>query len=935
MTEHHIEEERFYSRYGWCLNPILSIEELHTHLSDEVHHSVTLTGWQREESIINIYLFVCAMACTLDDYIGRRLLNTSALRSRLPRFGFLFTAAESVLRVIEWIRGLADYKIRRFRESWDRCVELACNMLIDDSTDLNAQLANFHNALIATRSVTLPKRVLAQRMRLPEAFRRQDFTHQDVLLLARRFAHSASPNDPPTVVVGLRTAGAYFAPLISAYLKRNGWSHVSWFSIRPKKGLSAREQKLLKPRWTRRRRYGRIIVVDDYPATGKTFRLTRKILGECGVRPNQITVIAPTHAAQPNWIELSGIKDPISIVTVQPWELRKAALMLPVAIESLCAEYYRSEGWTGVRAFEDEQTDALNIRLAEHSKDGHHVRDKRVVKIELSADGYDPVFKTILLKSAGWGWLAYHAYIAGTRLEGFVPPLIGLRNGIMITEWIDEASIITESVPSIETARTVGSYVAARTRTLRLSSHNQSKGVTYSAVGVDEIANLLRAGYGPYVSRLKKPVLRKHLYRFMGTAPTMLDGQMKADEWLRLPAAIYKADFEHHNFGGAELDLVDPAYDLAAAMLEFRLPGVLERELLRTYVQESGDSVSAERLLIFKILYGSLVMSHALDRIANGRDPEKNNEIYLYTRNWLIYSMNEYCSTTAGCAKQSSWTDSLFFMDLDGVFEQTLLGFPHATHKGLQSLALLRDTGHSIVLNTGRSVENVRNYCETYGLPGGIAEYGSVFVDAVSKQELRLIDNVGARQLAECKERIKAIPGVFTDPSYEYSIRAYRYRGRATVGLDESEITTLLKDPRFDELICVCRAADTYIVQRKVNKGAAAKFLRQYLGCSATAATAIGDSIHDIPMLTAVEHAYAPANCSAEVRALAIENKCRIMKRRFQSGLLAAVEDRVGRRSIVRTTDAITPRSMMRTFLHAADRPFALHFVAALFWWNL
>src|SRR5439155_5628956 len=207
MREHHIEEEQFYSRYTWCLNPILSIEELFDHLTDEVHHSATLRDWQREESIINIYLFVCAIACTLDDYIGRRLLNTSSVRSRLPGFGFMITAAEQLVRVIEWIRGLADYKIRRFRESWNRCVELACNMLIDDSTGLNDQLVNFQTALVTCRNLTLPKRVLDQRMRLPEAFRRQDFTHQDVIALAERFADAVSPNDRPTVIVGLRTAG--------------------------------------------------------------------------------------------------------------------------------------------------------------------------------------------------------------------------------------------------------------------------------------------------------------------------------------------------------------------------------------------------------------------------------------------------------------------------------------------------------------------------------------------------------------------------------------------------------------------------------------------------------------------------------------------------------------------------------------------------------
>jgi hypothetical protein len=232
-------------------------------------------------------------------------------------------------------------------------------------------------------------------------------------------------------------------------------------------------------------------------------------------------------------------------------------------------------------------------------------------------------------------------------------------------------------------------------------------------------------------------------------------------------------------------------------------------------------------------------------------------------------------------------------------------------------------------------VDNVRHYCDAYGLPGGIAEFGSVFIDAISKEELPLIDNTGAKQLAECKNAIKEIADVFVDPAYEYSIRAYRYNGRRTAGLTESEIQGLLKGSGFDQLTCISRAADTYVVQKKIDKGSAVRFVRNHLGCSSTPAAAIGESSDDVAMLTAVEHAYAPANCSTEVRALARETKCRMMRRRFQSGLLQAVQHRVGKKSISGNKDAVTARSMMRRFLQAADRPFALHLVAALFWWNL
>ena len=107
-------------------------------------------------------------------------------------------------------------------------------------------------------------------MRLPEAFRGQDFTHHDVIALIQRFCESSTTKDKPIVIVGLRTAGAYFAPLMALYLKRSNWSRVAWFSIRPKSGISVWDQWQLR---SAARHDSRVLVVDDYPATGKT--LTR------------------------------------------------------------------------------------------------------------------------------------------------------------------------------------------------------------------------------------------------------------------------------------------------------------------------------------------------------------------------------------------------------------------------------------------------------------------------------------------------------------------------------------------------------------------------------------------------------------------------------------------------------------------------------------
>src|SRR5262249_6231699 len=150
-----------------------------------------------------------------------------------------------------------------------------------------------------------------------------------------------------------------------------------------------------------------------------------------------------------------------------------------------------------------------------------------------------------------------------------------------------------------------------------------------------------------------------------------------------------------------------------------------------------------------------------------------------------------------------AWSPHLFFMDLDGVFDHELLGFPHATQCGLQSIRLLQSHDFSVVLNTGRSIQHVRQYCHSYGFPGGIAEFGSVFLDAVNGRELPLIDSAAMEQLDACREAIRNMPDVFIDSGYEYSIRIYRYQGRETVGLKTDEVKSLLRTPEFSKLTYV------------------------------------------------------------------------------------------------------------------------------------
>jgi len=183
----------------------------------------------------------------------------------------------------------------------------------------------------------------------------------------------------------------------------------------------------------------------------------------------------------------------------------------------------------------------------------------------------------------------------------------------------------------------------------------------------------------------------------------------------------------------------------------------------------------------------------------------------------------------------------------------------------------------------------------------------------------QLLDN--CRSAADA---IRALPAVFLDPGYSYSIRAYRYEGRSTIGLTESEIRSVLQSPEFDRLTYLSGKTGTHIVQKWKGKGTAARFVKEYLGNKARI-YAIGNSGDDAPMLEACDYAYATARSSRALRRLAKEGRCHILKRDRQAGLLEAAHHRLkSDAAALPTSSSVCSRlqsnHLLKTLLEVADR---------------
>jgi hydroxymethylpyrimidine pyrophosphatase-like HAD family hydrolase len=916
-------EREFYSSYEWCLNPILSLRELLQRLSEELdRYSSSRVKWQQQENVVNLHLFACAISCMVDDYLAWRPWVLSRISERYSKLRWIVPFVQWIVNIPHTIRSLLSHRpVLLWKRQWDQYVDEICRILASEQKLSNTSLSNLQAELESLTVVSLPENLLRRRMKIHEGFRCQDLTHHDVFTMVRRFVATNPDSGRRHVVIGPRTAGAYFAPLVKAYLSMLGWPKVSWMTIRPKRGLSRWEKqqlrKLLSPSAS-------VILIDDYANTGQTLRTTQNILRRFGVQYRNMVVLAPTHPARP---ECAVVEDKrVRTILLQHNELYKKQLLDPRSVESLLRELFRELGWESIFIQENPCIEAINAQLWSHYADGFQVRLKRVYEVRLSRTNEESVVKKVLAKSVGWGWLGYHAYIAAVRLLQYVPPVIGLRNGFLFMEWLDKSEheqIATDA----STVKRLASYVACRVGSLRLKNDPRFEFPEYGW-GWLEILSILRRSYGVNIGRFKDRVILHYLQHVVSPVPTLTDGRMQPDEWIRSKQEIYKTDFEHHNFGAPELDVVDPAYDLAAAMFEFRLSESEQQQLVQKYAQESEDQTISDRLFLYRLLYATVVKKRSAESVIRQRPrdtQEQLNRRYILSWNHLIYTMNQFWGSIAAGANSSSFNGPLFFMDLDGVFDTEILGFPHTTPSGLAALRRLQSKGYAIVLNTGRSVEHVRNYCSAYGLPGGIAEYGSVFLDTVHQQVIPLTDNETVEQLAHCREAILKVPGVFVDPGHQYSIRAYRYNGKRTVGLRAQEVDELLKQLGTQTLTFITHSDGTYIIQRAVGKASGSRKVKDILNRSDDAVAAIGDSDEDLSLLQESEFSYAPSNCSRMVRELAKKRKCRIMSQPRQRGLLAAVHDLVGTNSGAHDGASLVPNTiesfsdLMLRLLHAAE----------------
>ncbi len=802
--------------------------------------------------------------------------------------------AEAAASITSW-RRRAD--LHPWQKTWQTSLDDFLSIFVRSQSSQSASFAKPAARLAELLlSLPFPPDLQAKHIGAPNLFRRLDTTHFNVLALGRRFAELFPDRSEPILIVGLRTSGSYFAALLKAYLKTNGYKLALSMTINPGKGPSRWERQQLH--FAARRRFTTLIV-DDSPQTAGTVVLALDIARQAGFSLEKLKVLVPLHAATRDCLKI--LPDQM-VISLEPEQLHKHRLLDPKLVERRLAQYLQAPDIFGIRLVASEAAENFNARLERLSSGTRGARLKPVYEVHFDTTRGKEI-RYVLAKGVGWGWLGYHSFLAGHRLSGLVPPILGLRDGIVHMEWYPEPAIAKHRAGERqELIEASASYVAARAGSLALNSPPASgNSINRHEDGFLLLRRTFASAY-PWLSghTLMRRRLERRLSRERCPVPTLIDGKMEHAEWIVGPRGLLKTDYEHHGIGKSELNLADPAYDLAATILSLALSAEEKRELIRRYVEVSGDHGLERRLFINKLLAGLWTMSSAQSHLFATPQPtesqQQRRQQFMSAWKFLTEQTARFCGDLCRSAREVEWRSPLVFLDVDGVLDQCRFGFPSTTTGGMEAVSLLAAHGFRVALNTARSTSEVKAYC--------VAEYGSFMWDAVSKRGRVLLSEEAARQLTELRTHLRRIPGVFLDDRHQYSIRAFTYAARpralhsvlisALRGTGAGPGTPtplpflvadhLIAELGLDRLSIHQTASDTTIVAKETDKGTGLVALRDWVLEPGAETIAVGDSDADLKMFRVANRCFAPAQIDCALLAQLLG--CQIARHSYQRGFL-------------------------------------------------
>ena len=868
------------------------IEKINWLICQDLHSQ---PEWCREEWNVNLFMLSAAASDLVDDYLLRGVPDFSEIADYVPVLDKPLKIVRETSMLYSRIRGtLTDKKIRRWRRLWGEWLISVSESLVANRLPSPDDQSKIKNRLTPLLNIRFPESLITMRMRLPAAFRSQDLTHHDFILLSKKIVSKKYDKESPYLVIGLRTAGSYIAPLVCACLKSEGYKRVSFMTVRPKSFGHPLDKSELKKNMINNIHF---ILVDEPPYSGKSIALSVRILKSFGVEGGMITLLVPIHPAGRNWLDasLKHSLDKINIITLEPEEWYKEQLLRADKVRDSITPYFLKLGLDNIKVVEDEHSVKISEELMQNPDKAFHRRLKKVFKV--IADDNSGLQSSFLLmaKSVGWGWLGYGAALSALQLSDFIPQVYGVRNGIMFMDFVKNGKESRDGkITGDDVIKILSGYIARRATKLRLEENPMPFLSGYQDSGLQAIAVILSKSFCPKVKTLKRGWIRKQLEQIPCPVPALLDSRMMKNEWINFDQGLLKTDFEQHGFSKtASHNIVDPAYDIAGSMVQFDLSDRERNELIKTYIGETGDASVISRLFYYKLLSGSEALKDSFTQMNmieySPLYPECNRK-YISAWNFLVSETMHYSAALCEGQPVRRWSAPMFVMDVDDVLDKNIFGFPSTTADGIRSISMLRTHGICSIINTARSVDEVKDYCNHYGFAGGIAEYGSVIWDDLDKRADVLISPEALDELAILRNGLTTVPGVFMNPFYQYSIRVYSFDSQRTVPVPDALIGELFTKLGIRHLAAKRSYIDTAIYDKSVDKGKALLKLKELKGMKTATIGAVGDTESDLPMLIAADQGFLVGNSGINLKSKARKYGVSVVKSTYQSGLFEAVD---------------------------------------------
>jgi hydroxymethylpyrimidine pyrophosphatase-like HAD family hydrolase len=831
----------------------------------------------RREAWLDSFLLAAGINQVAEDYLDANAISRRRVARYLHRVapGPVGSVAAAAVRTFDagaWgVRSVRPGE--RNAAAWQRRAgalvdSLADAVVMPPSAGHAARLAAPATGLLDHR-LGLPARLRRSIVRVPSCFRNFDQHPADIERLTYEFTRRWPDRSRDIVVVGVRTSGSYTAPLHGAHLRAHGYEKVRVITVRPGQRWRRRETDSIA---SLVRLGGLALVSDDPPKSGGSVAGAALELEKLGLPARSIILLLQTLG------ETTSLPDRLqqyaSVVVQWPeWSVQQR--LAPQAVRQTLGDMLGPE--IEVRA-----VDRVPLPAPERPRGHVHARYRVEISDRSRAGGQ---LREVQVQGVGLGYFGEHAIAVARVLTGFLPQLIGFKDGLLYRQWLPEESrledIATEDVGHI--AERVVDYAVARSTALPVTEDFSLRLIDRGAVW-QRAGDILARGFGR-AAQLVRPLSHPLAKRLLHVArPSVIDGRMDVKAWFREgpPERLLKIDFAERAFNSLDVYCYDHVFDVAGLA-----PGTSDPKVAaivgETYHQRTGGRIDPERWLLYRLIH---VMEQHRD------EPEQRVDI----ERALAREMQQYYRDALFAGIEVSRSGALCAFDVDWSLETRSLGFPALTPAGAFALHALARHGYRVCIATGRSIDEVRERCRAYGLTGGVAEYGAASYEAGADRVRDLLTREDHELLAWVRQALSATPGIAVDTDYTLAVRAYRFdsKGRRR-GVGAEVIESVLRaDGPGAGVRAIPGAYQTDFMVNTIDKSGGLRTLATDLRVEALDgrlfALAVGDSAEDLPMMMLARLALAPANSEPAVRAAGI----RILARAGPRGLAQAAAELIG-----------------------------------------